>query len=209
MRTKRRFLAIIGLAALTVASAQFAAFAADPPAKAHIVNIQLKDTSVKSIIDAIFRGTQLKYRVDNDVSGKLGEIRLTGVTADRAIRDLAHIANLTVRIENGVYIIAPNNVVVLGITRRRTVATTKQQPTAPSGSTTEVVYVTQQPVTYAVPDYPAYWGPPVQQIMQLGPGLQMMNSYGYGPSPIYQLSGQPFYSGMAPYYNPFGFGRPY
>jgi hypothetical protein len=205
MLTQRRFLAIVGLAALTVISAQVASLGANLPAKIPIVNIHLRDVPVKSVVDAIFKGTHLKYRVDSDVSGNIGEIRLKGITVNHAIKDLAHIANLTVRTENGIYIIAPNNQVNLGV-QRKAAPTTNQQTPVSSGSTTQVVYYGQLPANNAAPAYPVYYGPPAPQMIQLGPGLQMMNSYGYGVSPIYQFGGQPVIQGP---FGPRGFFGPY
>ncbi len=197
MLTQKRLLAIIGLSALVVASATVAAFAADQPVNMPLVNIELKGVRVRNAIDAIFRGTNLKYHVDREVSGNIGEIRLRGVTVDQAIKTVADNANLTVRMENGAYIIAPNNEVVLGVTRRQTApATADQQSALPSESYNAA----------ANGDAPAeriFWGPAVPEMVPIGVGLQIINPYGYPGAQVFGGS-QPAFQGAGPYSSPSG-----
>ncbi len=81
--------------------------AADAPAAiGSSVNIDLKDTDVKSAIEALFRGTGKNYSIDSNVQGTISALSIKDVPFDTALKSLAKSAGLVYRQDAGVYIIS-------------------------------------------------------------------------------------------------------
>jgi len=108
-----RFTRLLVLMSVAAALAMLvgAAVQAEEPQPAtgasRIVNLDMKDTPIKDAIGSIFQGSGLKYYIRPGVSGRVVEMKLTGVTVEQAINALVEAAQLTVKVEDGAYIIAP------------------------------------------------------------------------------------------------------
>ncbi len=70
------------------------------------VNIELKDTDVKSAIEALFRGTGKNYAIDANVTGTISALSIKDVSFDAALRSLTKSSGLVFRQDSGVYIIS-------------------------------------------------------------------------------------------------------
>lgn len=70
------------------------------------VNLDLKDTDVKSAIEALFRGTGKNYSIDSNVSGVVSALSIKDVPFDTALRSLTKSAGLVYRQDGGVYLIS-------------------------------------------------------------------------------------------------------
>jgi len=170
-----------GLAGLVLAVAAFALVAAagvraeqgnTNTGASRILNIELKDTPIKGAIDSIFRGTGLKYYIRPGVSGKVVELKLTGVTVEQAISALAEAAQLTVKIEDGAYIIAPGPKTAGPAYAPK--AREQEQPGSqePKGTVQTQGGNTAQAIINQPPSSPVYYGQP-------GP-YNNPYAYGYG-----------------------------
>ncbi|NLN79199.1 MAG: hypothetical protein GX141_09815 [Armatimonadetes bacterium] len=72
-----------------------------------VVDITLKDVSVKQAIDTLFTKQGLKYYIQPGVGGRIAELRLKGITFDEALSALGGAAGFSYRIDDGAYIITP------------------------------------------------------------------------------------------------------
>ena len=70
------------------------------------VNLELKDTDVKSAIEALFRGTGKNYAIDTNVTGTISALSIKNVSFDAALRSLTKSAGLVFRQDAGVFIIS-------------------------------------------------------------------------------------------------------
>lgn len=95
--------AIACIAVATCATPILAAEAAQPSAK---VNLELKDTDVRSAIEALFRGTGQNYAIDANVTGMISALSIKDVSFDAALRSLTKSSGLVFRQDGGVYIIS-------------------------------------------------------------------------------------------------------
>jgi hypothetical protein len=95
--------AVACIAVATCATPLLAAEAAQPSAN---VNLELKDTDVKSAIEALFRGTGKNYAIDANVTGTITAMSIKDVSFDAALRSLTKSAGLVFRQDGGVYIIS-------------------------------------------------------------------------------------------------------
>jgi hypothetical protein len=101
------YIALSLLFALVVGSGAFA-----EPAKpavstnVRLVNLEIKDVSVRDAIGKIFEGTGLKYTIMPGVSGRVVELKLKGVTFEQALDAMMEAARLTYTIEDGAYVIS-------------------------------------------------------------------------------------------------------
>ncbi len=200
---------------LTVLAAA-SAFSEEQPRVAgaeKIVNLELKDVSIEDAIDAIFRGSNVPYAVRPGVTGRVKELKLHGLTVDDAIKALVDAAKLSVRIENGVYVIEPKtgtsdteSRVVIG---KRSSATEtqseKQTSSAEQPGLADQSSSTQQQAQAESPQVPAIdeWNavaPPGYYPQPLGPYGE---PYGYYPyyfpyRPSYQLGQLQILGGRLP-----------
>ena len=102
-----RWLCFAAACAALVACAGVPILAADaPPANVSNVNIDLRDTDVKSAIEALFRGTGKNYSIDSNVQGTISALSIKDVPFDTALKSLAKSAGLVYRQDAGVYIIS-------------------------------------------------------------------------------------------------------
>ena len=74
---------------------------------ASLVNLELKDVSVKQAIDSLFSGRGISYYVDTGVTGRVVELELRGVTFEKALKALADAAGFTYTVQDGRYLIMP------------------------------------------------------------------------------------------------------
>ncbi|MGC8862639.1 MAG: STN domain-containing protein [Armatimonadota bacterium] len=209
---------LLMMAAWAAAGSPSAADEASSPAGAKkVVNLELKDTPIRDAIDSIFRDSGLKYYVRPEVSGRVVEMKLSGLTVEEAIRALADAADLSLTIENGVYVISPANKVTVSKSRRRASTQPAEASAQPAAATAQPATGTsaQTPapqesppaaeatggeqgaspsgVTTLEPPPPVYYG---------WPGAGYYDSYAYGPyfgppeyPPVYQLGGVQFLDG--------------
>jgi len=70
------------------------------------INLELKDTDVRSAIEALFRGTGKNYAIDANVTGTISALSIKDVSFDTALRSLTKSAGLVYRQDGGVYIIS-------------------------------------------------------------------------------------------------------
>ena len=70
------------------------------------VNLDLKDTDVKSAIEALFRGTGKNYSIDSNVQGTISGLSISNVPFDTALKSLTKSAGLVFRLDAGVYIVS-------------------------------------------------------------------------------------------------------
>lgn len=70
------------------------------------VNLDLKDTDVKSAIEALFRGTGKNYSIDSNVQGTISALSIKDVPFDAALKSLTKSSGLVFRQDAGVYIIS-------------------------------------------------------------------------------------------------------
>lgn len=69
------------------------------------VNLELKDTEVKSAIEVLFRNTGKNFSIDQNVQGTIAALSIKDVPFDVALKSLAKSAGLVYRVDGGVYII--------------------------------------------------------------------------------------------------------
>ncbi len=154
-----------------------------------LVNVELRDVPIADAIAAIFKGTSYSYYAEPGVSGKIVELKLTGVTLDQALTALTDAADLTYTVEeDGTYVISPKKSAAKIASAQP--AAVKTQPVQaqppPAGSTNpppadqaassnSQVMINEQPA-------PVYYGQP-------GPGPYSPYGYGYGGyyPPVYQF----------------------
>ena len=70
------------------------------------VNLDLKDTDVKSAIEALFRGTGKNYSIDSNVSGTISALSIKDVPFETALKSLTKSAGLVYRQDGGVYLVS-------------------------------------------------------------------------------------------------------
>lgn len=70
------------------------------------VNIELKDTEVRSAIEVLFRNTGRNFSVDQNVQGTIAALSIKDVPFDTALKSLSKSAGLVYRVDGGVYIIS-------------------------------------------------------------------------------------------------------
>jgi hypothetical protein len=75
--------------------------------KSQTVNIELRDTQIKDAIDVLFKDRGLAYTVDPRVTGKIVELRITGVSFKQALEALCEAAGLSCTMTEGIYKICP------------------------------------------------------------------------------------------------------
>jgi hypothetical protein len=95
--------AVACVAVASCAAPILAAEAAQPSAN---VNLELKDTDVKSAIEGLFRGTGKNYAIDANVTGTISALSIKDVSFDAALRSLTKSSGLVFRQDAGVYIIS-------------------------------------------------------------------------------------------------------
>ncbi|MCL5103286.1 MAG: STN domain-containing protein [Armatimonadetes bacterium] len=125
-----------------------------------LVNLSLKDVSIKSGIDALFAGRGLKYYIQPGVSGKVVELKLTGVTFEQALKAFTDAADLSYTMQDGAYIIGP--------------AKPKAEAAAPSQNT--------KPTPPAAGQYVP---PPVQGLAPIQPSPSTQVVVNQSPAPVY------------------------
>lgn len=70
------------------------------------VNLELKDTDVRSALEALFRNTGKNYAIDAKVQGTISALSIKDVPFDSALKSMAKSAGLVFRQDAGVYIIS-------------------------------------------------------------------------------------------------------
>lgn len=70
------------------------------------VTIDLKDTDVRSAIEALFRNTGKNYAIDSNVQGTIAALSIKDVPFDAALKSLAKSSGLVYRQDGGVYIVS-------------------------------------------------------------------------------------------------------
>jgi len=70
------------------------------------VNLELKDTEVKSAVEVLFRNTGKNFSIDSNVTGTIGALSIKDVPFDAALKSLTKSAGLVYRVDGGVYIIS-------------------------------------------------------------------------------------------------------
>jgi len=214
-----RFLSSFVILAIAALSALGSPAAADEqsltPGASKIVNLELKDTPIRDAIDSIFRDSGLKYYIRPGVSGKVVEMKLSGLTVEQAVKALVEAAELSLTIENGVYVISPGNRVTLTKSRSRRSTQSAEAQVAPpaeqsrSGASTETPNPAASPSAASgsrtegegspgaaaqEPPAPVYYG---------WPGEGYYDPYLYGPyydpyayPPVYQYGNVQFLRGQ-------------
>jgi type II secretory pathway component HofQ len=107
------------------------------------VTIQFKDVPIKSAIQMLFDGTGLNYAVDPTVTGTVN-VSLVDVPFADALSTILKISNppLTVRKENGIYMIAPQKQDVTPVvTAPPDLAATAEAPTVERKKTLEKISI--------------------------------------------------------------------
>jgi len=105
---ERRF----GWLCIVVACAAMAMCIVMPPVAAqtskpgNTVNLELKDTDVKSAIEVLFRNTGKNFSIDPNVQGTIAALSIKDVPFDTALRSLTKSAGLVYRQDGTVYIIS-------------------------------------------------------------------------------------------------------
>lgn len=154
-----------------------------------LINIELKDVPVAAAITALFRGTPYSYYAEPGVSGRIVELKLTGITFEQALKALTDAAELTYTVEGGTYIISPRKPAAKtaasqpvvkpdsGRDQQPPASNPNQPPTEPAAqaeSSNSQVMINEQPA-------PVYYGQP-------GPAAYSPYGYGYGGyPPVYQF----------------------
>lgn len=111
-----------------------------------LVDIELKDTSVKTTIDKIFEGRGLKYIIQPGVTGNIVELKLVGVKFEDALKAIGDAAGFTYMIEEGIYMISPKVTPKPVIVASAEPASSKMQAQAPQSEMNgQVPYTEQQP----------------------------------------------------------------
>jgi type II secretory pathway component HofQ len=105
-----------------------------PPKATDTVNLDLKDTDVRSAIEVLFRNTGKNFTVDQNVQGTIAALSIKDVPFDAALKSLAKSAGLVYRIDGGVYMIS-----------KRPDATTATVASAPVVDTNPVETPTTEP----------------------------------------------------------------
>ena len=101
----RRLVLVILLTLIVIAGGTaFAQMAAVQPGHQRLVTLRLKDTPVKSAIEALFGNPPPSYAIEGGVSGEI-TMSIIDQPFDKALNVLLRTAGLTYRIQNGVYII--------------------------------------------------------------------------------------------------------
>lgn len=156
---------------------------ADKPAakSTGLVNLVLKDVTVKQAIDKLFDGRGLSYSLQLGTTGKIVELTLKGISFDQALKSLTDAAGLTYRLEDGTYVITPAKTAATGPSTQAAPPVQEQQPPE------QPQQAYQEPVpgppvntgnTVVVGGTgPVFYGHP-------GPGVDLYG--GYGP-PLYQF----------------------
>lgn len=169
------YIAFAALLVVTTSVMTVAATAAQPAdaSKVKVVDLSLRDVSVKDAIAELFRGTGLKYSVQPGVSGKVVELKLKGVTFKQGLDALAEAARFSYTVRDGVYVISPKSgaastAAPVATQPPSTTATaqtgagTGSQPAPPTvtaGAPNVVVNNQQSPVFYGNPAPPPYYPP--------------------------------------------------
>lgn len=86
---------------IPISGAAFAQQTAQPN-----VNLDLKDTDVKSAIEALFRGTGKNYSIDSNVTGTISALSIKDVPFETALKSLTKSAGLVYRQDGGVYLVS-------------------------------------------------------------------------------------------------------
>jgi hypothetical protein len=134
-------LAIIGIAmSVCLVSAQTSTPSSSGETSKH-VTIQFKDVPIKSAIQMLFDGTGLNYAVDPTVQGTVN-VSLVDVPFADALSTILKISNppLTVRKENGIYMIAPQKEEVAAVVTAPP-AVTAEAPTVERKKTLEKISI--------------------------------------------------------------------
>ena len=119
MITRKLWVATLFAIILTVVCA--ASYADDNTklaAKTTMVNLELKNTTVKAAIEAMFKGTGVTCHIGQGVVGTVVELRLKGLTLDQAVHAIADEAGFAVVFENGAYTVGLPSEVSLGRTTK-------------------------------------------------------------------------------------------
>ena len=153
-----------------------AAFAgADTAAeKTPIVSLELKGASVQDAVKALFAGSDLKYFLRTATSDQKLDLKLDKVPLGVALRTITQQAGLSYGIEDGIYVIAPPEKVVvtvepkpevpkidtdtptrvsMGHPKARTVAEPQTEQTDATANPDDQL---SQQVEYYYPEYPIY-----------------------------------------------------
>ena len=179
---------LIATAVLFTLSAAVAASATTAVQGPDLVNIELKDVSVKEAIARLFEGRGLSYVAEGSLTRNVVELKFKGITFDQALKALTDAAGLTYTVDEGTYIIRPadkvasaKSALVSGSTYPQQSADSQapalqpdQQPPAPSVTPSETQAVVDQQAS------PVYYGQTAQ------PGYPS-GGYGYGYGYPYRI----------------------
>ena len=197
-----------------------------------VVDITLKDVSVKQAIDTLFTKQGLKYYIQPGVGGWVSELRLKGLTVDEALSALGGAAGFSYRIEDGAYIIVPGKAVA----QQPQMAQQSERPlegrgpvqelnrSAPSAAPVVVnnnITVSEQPAAAAPQYYPREYSPRAYAggwwpTVNLGSGPCVFGRWSQHPPPLgwvsadqqrllrfqYSVPRIPGYIAPFPYYRP-------
>lgn len=105
MRQRRISWLCFAAACMLLVGAVSPMLAAQPASNGN-VNLELKDTDVKSAIEVLFRNTGKNYSIDSSVQGTISALSIQDVPFDSALRSLTKSAGLIYRVDGGVYIIS-------------------------------------------------------------------------------------------------------
>ncbi len=98
---------LIAIGVVFALSGSVTALAAAAEQSADLVNIELRDVPVKEAIARLFEGTGLSYYAVGGISGRIVELKIKGITFDKALGALTDAADLTYVVDEGTYIIGP------------------------------------------------------------------------------------------------------
>lgn len=100
-----------------------------------LVDIDIKNVSVKQAIDTLFEGRGLSYYIQDGVKGNIVELRLKGIAFDEALKAMGDAVGFSFRIENGAYIIGPG--AAQAKTARQSAPATQYTSPAPTKSSAD------------------------------------------------------------------------
>lgn len=99
MRCKVSYLLVLAVITATALMISAPIFAEDT------LSLDLKDVSIQTAIESIFRNTGKNYTIDPNITGTMPSVSLNNVPFDQALKSITKSAGLVYRVESNIYVI--------------------------------------------------------------------------------------------------------